>query len=108
MSNFTVTKREEYFNLSKQAKVDAMVNSFNVGTCSLIYLALRILQLKVGPEASEGFRQTVFGIIKPVAAIGGVGSIVGLAKALSQKSHYEKMIDFIDEEIPDFSRGEGR
>lgn len=104
MSNFKVTKKEEYETLEKNAKVGAIVNAFNAGTCALGVLGLEILKKKVGAEASEGFRQTVFYLIEPLAAIGSLGSVVGLVKELSKKSHYERMIDTIDIE-EDLARG---
>ena len=104
MSNFKITKKEQYETLEKNAKVGAIVNAFNAGTCALAVLGLEILKKKVGAEASEGFKQTVFYLMEPLVAIGGIGSVIGLAKELSKRSHYEKMIDAIDIE-EDLARG---
>ena len=104
MSNYRVTKREEYETLEKDAKVGAIVNAFNAGTCALGVLGLEILKKKVGVDASEGFKQTVFYLIEPLAAIGSIGSVIGLVKELSKKSYYERMIDTIDIE-EDLARG---
>lgn len=104
MSNFKLTKKEEYETLAKNAKRDAIVNAFNTGTYALVVLGLEILKKKVGMDVSDGFRQTVFHLIEPAAAICSMGSVVGLAKELAKKSHYEDMVEFTDE-LYNISRG---
>ena len=96
MSNYKVTKKEEYETLEKKAKIEAIVSAFNAGIYGLGVLGLEILKKKVGADASEGFRQTVFYLIEPIVAIGSIGSVIGLAKELSKRSYYERMIGTID------------
>ena len=49
MSNYKVTKKEEYETLEKKAKIEAIVSAFNAGIYGLGVLGLEILKRKLVP-----------------------------------------------------------